>query len=254
MINNDGPPHEADEASQAAAHALQQARQRLRREKARIDLSMKEVETDANQFQESGASKRQLQGMEADLASIDTMLDSTTDAADKLIPLEEQEEAERLSAARDSRFASVSEWIRTTRRRARATLREEGAALTSGRGPKRSHVEKVSLPVFDGKADGFHEFRRVFRELAAHEDYSPPLYLAQLRGRLSADAKAVIAGITKVEEAWEELDRRYGNREQAIMTARHKLLHVRLSGPWFQQVEELQRGKEDAMYVLHFTF
>ena len=119
MINNDGPPHEADEASQAAAHALQQARQRLRREKARIDLSMKEVETDANQFQESGASKRQLQGMEADLASIDTMLDSTTDAADKLIPLEEQEEAERLSAARDSRFASVSEWIRTTRRRAK---------------------------------------------------------------------------------------------------------------------------------------
>jgi uncharacterized membrane protein len=231
--------------SAAAGDTRQQAAQLLDRCRARFVLDLRDVTTAVEELQGASIANTQLDLLEGDLTTAEKEFWTVLDAFDALVLHGTDEENAVLDAERDRFYKDAGPKIWALRRRARAVPRRElqtPAPADANNSGRRSHVEKVSLPTFSGKAEEFHEFRRVFTELAEHEDYSDPLYLSQLRGRLSGDAKLVIVGITAVEEAWEELGRRYGSREQAILVARQRLLDTRLRGPWFQQVEELHQA------------
>ena len=85
------------------------------------------------------------------------------------------------------------------------------------------HVEKVKLPSFSGRLEEYHDFRSQFRQLCDGEKYSPVIELAQLRPKLPKEAVLAISGLEDPITAWQRLDKLYGNREMAIVTALHLL-------------------------------
>ena len=94
-------------------------------------------------------------------------------------------------------------------------------------GPGRSHLQKVPLPYFSGKAEEWPEFRRYFEELTKDEHFPPGIMMAQIRGHLQTnEAKAMIAGKTNPTEAWTALDKWYGDKELALVNVRHKLARL----------------------------
>ena len=56
------------------------------------------------------------------------------------------------------------------------------------------------------------------------EQFPSGIMMAQIREHLlTQEAKALIAGKTKPTEAWTALDKRYGDKELALVNVRHKL-------------------------------
>ena len=109
--------------------------------------------------------------------------------------------------------------------------------------PRRgiSRLERISLPRFSGRLEEYADFKRVFQELTQSEAYPDCFMLTQMRERLPKEAVALLAGVTCVATAWKQLDRRFGNREQAIMQAKHRLWCVKVgNGAAFEQLENLR--------------
>ena len=68
---------------------------------------------------------------------------------------------------------------------------------------------------------------------------------------LSPEAKALIAGKTEPTEAWTALDKRYGDKELALVNVRHKLASLDTSrGEGYEKVETLLQGVNEARATL----
>ena len=68
------------------------------------------------------------------------------------------------------------------------------------------------------------EFRRYFGELTKDEQFPPGIMMAQIREHLrTPEARALIAGKTEPTEAWKALEKRYRDKELALVNVRHKL-------------------------------
>ena len=131
----------------------------------------------------------------------------------------------------------MSTWMRDARRKATNCIstpvvsqpnvvRQEVVRRAPGR------LAKVGLPVFSGKLEEWSDFKRLFLELTQEELFSPCFVLANMRQQLPSEAVELMAGITDPEEAWKRLDRRYGNRLQAILHAKQRLKTCKVgSGP-----------------------
>ena len=63
-------------------------------------------------------------------------------------------------------------------------------------------IERTAHPSSDGNQDNWAGFRRVFQELMKTSGRGKVLELAQLISKLPAEAKELIAGVTRPEEAW----------------------------------------------------
>ena len=115
-------------------------------------------------------------------------------------------------------------------------------------GPAKSHLQSVSLPCFSGEAEEWPEFRRYFTELTAEEQFSPAIMMAQLREHLSSrEAKALIGGKTDPAEAWAALNRRYGDKDLALVNVKYKLVSLDTSkGEGYEKVETLLQGVNEA--------
>ena len=110
-----------------------------------------------------------------------------------------------------------------------------------------SRLERVSLPRFSGRIEDFAVFQHLFVELTQAEDYSDVILMVQLRERIPKEAVALLAGVVDVKEAWERLGRRYGDREQAILQAMHRLKSSRMgSGPAYEQIDNLRLAVQTA--------
>ena len=110
-----------------------------------------------------------------------------------------------------------------------------------------SRLERIALPRFSGKLEEYHDFKRIFKGLTVAEDLPECFMLTQLRDRLPKEAVELLAGVTEVGIAWKHLDRRYGNRDQAIMQAKHRLRHAKVgTGAAFEQLENLRIAVQTA--------
>ena len=72
--------------------------------------------------------------------------------------------------------------------------------------------------------------------------------MAQLREHLSSrEAKALIAGKTDPTEAWAALNRRYGDKDLALVNVKYKLVNLDTSkGEGYEKVETLLQGVNKA--------
>ena len=119
-------------------------------------------------------------------------------------------------------------------------------------GASRSHLQRVPLPTFSGEAEDWPEFRRYFLELTEEERLSPAILMAQLREHLNTqEARALITGKTDPTEAWTALNRRYGDKELALVNVTHKLVHLDTSEEeGYGKVEALLQGVNEARAIL----
>ena len=105
---------------------------------------------------------------------------------------------------------------------------------------KTSFLEKVQLPTFSGQVGDYPDFKGQFRELAANDGYTSVIELAQLRRKLTVEARSVVEGVMNVEEAWTMLDDRYGNAEVAVITTLQTLQRFRTTkSSWHEVIQEL---------------
>ena len=71
----------------------------------------------------------------------------------------------------------------------------------------------MSMPMFSGKQDNYHKFKREFIELTSAEQLLPVSWMGYLkRALITLKAKRVVEGLMDMIKAWKELDRRYGSR------------------------------------------
>ena len=74
------------------------------------------------------------------------------------------------------------------------------------------------------KAEEWPEFRRYFLKLTENEHFPPAIMMAQLREHLiTKEAKVLIAGKTDPTEAWRALNKRFGDKELAVVNVKYKL-------------------------------
>ena len=66
--------------------------------------------------------------------------------------------------------------------------------------PHHFHLPRAELPKFSGKLTEWPEFHRCFRAMADHQ-YSPLIYLMQLKSKLTKEGQSLLAGVTNVEHA-----------------------------------------------------
>ena len=86
------------------------------------------------------------------------------------------------------------------------------------------------LPYFSGKAEEWPEFRRYFSELMTGKTLPPCINMAQIREHLlTKEAKSLIAGNPDPTKAWKALDKRYRDKELALVNVRYKLARLDIS-------------------------
>ena len=137
--------------------------------------------------------------------------------------VEELPEEERGGAGRDrdESYANFEDWTRRARAKVRHHTQE---SPPRNHGPARSHLQRVALPYFSGKVEEWPEFRRYFLELTENEHFPPAIMMAQLREHLiTKESKALIAGKTDPTEAWMALNKRYGDKDLALVNVKYKL-------------------------------
>ena len=88
-------------------------------------------------------------------------------SAVEAMPWEEQREARR---ARDLSYDSSEKWIPGVRAKVRRHTKEVPPRI---QGASRSHLQRVPLPTFSGKAEDWPEFRRYFVERKKNGSHLP---------------------------------------------------------------------------------
>ena len=157
-----------------------------------------------------------------------------------------------LQGLRNSEYQANTQWIRHAKSRIRLCVREERhSEMTDSRVPRRSNLERISLPHFSGHPEDWAEFKRIFDELTKAEEYSLALLLAQLRTRLPKEALQLIAGVQEVKEAWKRLAGRYGDKKLAIITVKKKLRAMNpTKGPTHERVLQVTQTVRQATTTL----
>ena len=85
----------------------------------------------------------------------------------------------------------------------------------------KPYIEKLKLPTFSGKLEEWPEFRAIFVDMM--ENVPESAKLQYLRANIPAKDVSQIAGLTTLAEAWERLERTYGNVQLNIITVKGNL-------------------------------
>ena len=85
----------------------------------------------------------------------------------------------------------------------------------------KPYVEKLKLPSFSGKIEEWPEFRSVFVDMMANVPESAQIQY--LKSNLPSKDVKQISGLTTMREAWERLERTYGNIQLNIITVKGNL-------------------------------
>ena len=150
-------------------------------------------------------------------------------------------ERERLQMDFETTWESLDTFIRSARTKVEKCIVSQ---VTTGDGPiryRQGNLEKITLPSFSGRIDEWSQFKKVFISLTEAEGYREIFCVTQLKTRLPHEALDLIRGMDQMEEIWLRLNERYGNREQAILHANHRLsTHVIGGGAGYSQLESLR--------------
>ena len=224
-------------ASASAVAHEDQAMEFLRRKRQRLDEDLKGIGKLLTRYEDGGTDRYRLDLLEKEIVAANVLVEEVMLAFDSVLSVVSAVRTPGISEDRDRTFTDTTRWLREAKNRMRDCLKPEQSHNSAV--SQRANVERVSIPTFSGAAEEFHEFRRVFEELTEGERYSPAVLLAQLRKHLPELARKLIQGYTNIGDAWLELERRYGSRECAIISAREKLMSIHLKGPAHEQVEIL---------------
>ena len=84
--------------------------------------------------------------------------------------------------------------------------------------------------------------------MTENEHFPPAIMMAQLREHLiTKEAKALIAGKTDPTEAWTALNKRYGDKDLALVNVKYKLASLDTSrGDGYEKVKTLLQGVNEA--------
>ena len=199
---------------------------------------LKDIGNQLTKYEDGGTNRFKLELLEKDIVTANILVEGVMQAFEKVLEVVDDTRAEAISVDRDQVFTDTTRWLRQAKGRMRECLQAEPVP-TAQANARRGYMERVSIVTFTGAPEDFHEFKRVFTELTEGECYSPAVLLAQLRKHIPETARKLIQGYMDIKEAWMELERMYGSRESAIISARDKLMNVILKGPAHEQVESL---------------
>ena len=129
----------------------------LKRRRAKLEAERSSLNDIVEGIVQEGCNKRKAELIEKDLDKMKDQLEKYTELYDGAV--EELPEEERGGAIqdRDVSHASSENWIRGARAKVRRYTQETPPKT---HGPTRSHLQRVSLPCFSGKAEEWPEFRR----------------------------------------------------------------------------------------------
>ena len=139
----------------------------LKRRKAKLGTDISRLSETMETIGREGCNRRKADLIEKDLNRVDENLEEVAkmyNDAVEAMPWEEQDDAKRTC---DILYNSSDVWIRRIRAKIR-TLAEETPQPTQRN--IRSHLQRVHLPYFSGKAADWPEFRRFFLELTDKDD------------------------------------------------------------------------------------
>ena len=155
----------------------------------------------------------------------------------------------RQALDRDRLHEKYYDWLRQARSRNWAAVVEAEVQCAPQAGA--AYMERVKFPNFDGQPENWADFRRKFKELIKVANYKPVLEMSILVDHLSEDAARYVLGVSEPAKAWAVLEKRYGDRTLAIITARHRLLNLKVpKGPAHDQVEAVEQGLNQARSCL----
>ena len=225
-----------------------ESRGALERSRRRIEGDIKHTDLWLQENQVAGCTRFQAEMVDQTISKVEVQLEETMELHSKLLRAVPSPSGKR-AASREALHESTTSWAREARRRNWACVREAPPAVALP--PAHygaAHLERVKLPHFDGKPENWSEFKRRFKELTKAVNCSPVMEMTFLVDHLADEAARYVLGVTDPTEAWALLDRRYGDRRLAIMTARHRLVNLQLpAGPAHVQVEDLVQGLRHAL-------
>ena len=99
-------------------------------------------------------------------------LDKYGELYDEAVGTLPEDKREGASRDRDASYADFKNWTRRARVKVRQHTQE---TPPKAHGPARSHLQRVPLPYFSGRAEDWPEFRRYFCELTKDEQFPPVL-------------------------------------------------------------------------------
>ena len=186
-----------------------------------------------------------------EVARIEDSLMSLEEQYDDEIKFLGEEESRRVQREKKEVMRRISQGVRGAPIKIGERLASHKAGNTSlnpvTNNRSVSRVERVALPRFSGRIEEWADFRHLFSELVRAEDYPEVVMMVQLRERIPKEAVNLLAGVVEVKEAWERLNKKYGDKEQAILQAKHRLRCVKLgTGPAFEQIDNLRLAVQTA--------
>ena len=104
----------------------------------------------------------------------------------------------------------------------------DASISTSGVNGYKPYIEKLKLPTFSGKIEEWPEFRAVFVDMMTNVPESARIQY--LKSNLPAKDVQQISGLTTMKDAWERLERTYGNVQLNIITVKSNLEKFQPSG------------------------
>ena len=245
-----GSPARSSRASpprSSSAASFQQAlspesRQALQMKRSRLEKEKQEIEDTLTEYEAQGSSKFKARTVDMAITEVEKLL--TDILAELGLQLRARNFPPSSSPAKERAqlYDDMYTWLRLARRRNWAAVSEAEPPVVqqSLPGSGAAHLERARLPKFDGKPENYFEFKRRFQELVKTVKCSPVLEMTYLVDHLAVEAAKYVRGIREPVKAWAQLDKRYGDRRLAIMTARHHLSSAKLpKGPAHDQVEAL---------------
>jgi hypothetical protein len=169
-------------------------------------------------------------------------------AADRIITSCPPGGQEQLEQERDYLFTNNFAGMRGMRTRIQRSVRAERTQSY-----QKSFLKGLQIDQFTGGLENWVAFQQTFQQLTADQGMSDSVLLAHLRRCLAPcpEALNLIMGITVPKEAWKELEARFGDRDLALVTVRHELLNLSVSGkPGHEQVEALRNAVRKAQAQL----
>ena len=73
-------------------------------------------------------------------------------------------------------------------------------------------IKRTPWPKFSGAQEDWPQFSRITKDIMKISGHGEALRMAQLSDSLSQEWRLLITGVSNKEEAWAELDKKYGNR------------------------------------------
>ena len=241
------PPPPVTPRRSSAVQFYQQAispekQEALSMKRSRLDKEKEEIEERLSEYEEKGHNKFKAEKLETAILKIEELLTEVLLELSLQLRAAAFSPSSRPAQARVRLHDEMYAWLRQARRRNWAAVPEpEPPAVQQLLPPAgAAHLERAKLPTFDGKPENYADFKRRFQELVKAVKSTPVLEMTYLVDHLAPEAARYVRGVREPEVAWAKLDKRYGDRRLAIMTARHQLAIVKLpKGPAFDQVEAL---------------